>query len=78
MTNEIRRIITGIASVIFIMLVISGSDLPRSVFMILMGIIVVNTTIEEWYLFKETKKKMHLIIPILSILSGIYIVIISL
>ena len=63
-----RRIIVGIVSVIYLTLVIMKIDIPRNVFIALTGIMLINGAIDEWNRYKETKKKIHLLIPIIHCL----------
>lgn len=52
-------------------------DIPRNVFIALVGIILINQAIDEWNEYKETKKKIHLLIPI-TLLSIIIFVVLNL
>jgi len=59
-----RRIVVGIVSVIFLILLIMKIDIPRNAFLVLLGIILINQVMDEWNRYRDTKKKLHLIIPI--------------
>lgn len=76
--EKIRRIIVGIISAIYLILIIKKVDIPRNTFIILMLIILVNQSIDEGDSYRKTKKKVHLVIPIillilLILLIGIYL-----
>lgn len=62
--EKVRRIIVGIVSVIYLIFVLMKIDIPRNVFIVLIGILIISQAIDEWNRYKETKKKIHLIIPI--------------
>ena len=62
--KKIRRIIVGIVSIIYLMFLIMRIDIPRNIFIILTGIILISQAIDEWNRYKDTKKKIHLFIPI--------------
>lgn len=63
--KKIRRIIVCIVSVIYLTFVLMKIDIPRNVFIALIGILLINQAIDEWNRYKETKKKIHLVIPII-------------
>lgn len=69
-----RRIIVGIVSVIYLTLVIMKIDIPRNVFIALTGIMLISGAIDEWNRYKETKKKIHLLIPIILLPIVIFVV----
>lgn len=71
---KIRRIIVGIVSVIYLILFFMKSDILTKVFTPLLFIILANQAIDEWINYKETKRKIHLLIPISSLLLVIYAV----
>lgn len=62
--EKVRRIIVGIVSVIYLIFILMKIDIPRNVFIVLIGILIISQAIDEWNRYKETKKKIHLIIPI--------------
>ena len=72
--GKVRRIIVGIVSVIYLTLVIMKIDIPRNVFIALSGIVLINGAIDEWNRYKETKKKIHLPIPIILLPIVIFVV----
>ena len=62
--EKVRRIIVGIVSVIYLIFVLMKIDIPRNVFIALTGILLISQAIDEWNRYKEIKKKIHLVIPI--------------
>lgn len=62
--KNVRRIIVSILSIVYIILVLMNIEIPRNIFIILIGIILINQVIDEWNIYIETKKKIHLLIPI--------------
>lgn len=72
--KKIRRIIVGIVSVIYLMFLIMRIDIPRNIFIILTGIILISQAIDEWNRYKDTKKKIHLLIPISLLAIIIFLV----
>lgn len=65
MWKRVRRIIVGIVSVIYLILVLMKINIPRNVFIALTGILLISQAIDEWNRYKETKKKIYLVIPII-------------
>jgi uncharacterized membrane protein YidH (DUF202 family) len=49
-------------------------DIPRNIFIVLTGILLINQAIDEWTRYKETKKKIHLLIPIILLPTLIIVV----
>lgn len=72
--GKIRRIIVGIVSIIYLILFLMKIDIPKNVFLILIGIISISQVIDEWNMYKETGKKIHLIIPICLLVAIIFLV----
>ncbi len=62
--KKIRRIIVGTISAIYLMLWLMRIDIPRNIFIISAWIILTSQAIDEWHRYKDTKKKIHLLIPI--------------
>ncbi|MBV1820436.1 MAG: hypothetical protein KZY61_03380 [Clostridiaceae bacterium] len=75
--EKARQIIVGIVSATYLILILMKVDIPRNVFIALVGIILINQAIDEWNEYKETKKKIHLLIPI-TLLSIIIFVVLNL
>lgn len=75
--EKARQIIVGIVSATYLILILMKVDIPRNVFISLVGIILINQAIDEWNEYKETKKKIHLLIPI-TLLSIIIFVVLNL
>lgn len=63
--EKIRRIIVGVVSVTYLIFVFMKVDIPRNVFIALSGILLISQAIDEWNRYKETKKKIYLVIPII-------------
>lgn len=61
---KIRHVIVGIASIIYLILFIMKIEMPRILFIILPSIVLISQAIDEWLLYKRTKKKIHLLIPV--------------
>lgn len=72
--ERIRRIIVGIISVVYLILVLLKIDIPRNLLTILLFIVLVNQAIDEWINYKNTNKKVHLLIPISGVILVIYVV----
>lgn len=63
--------VVWIVGVILILLnIFKGISYPR-LFSTLLGIVLLNNAIDEWMNYKDTKKKVHLIIPITAIFGVI-------
>ena len=75
--EKARQIIIGIVSAIYLILVLMKVDIPRNIFIALVGIILISQAIDEWNEYKETKKKIHLLIPI-TLLSIIVFIVLNL
>lgn len=71
--NKARRIVVGIVSIIFISLWIMKVDIPKNLFIVLMGIVLISRAIDEWIIYKETKRRIHLFIPITLVLVIIFV-----
>lgn len=63
--DKARRIIVGIVSVIYLILVLMKIDIPRNIFISMSGMLLISGSIDEWNRYKETKKKIYLLIPII-------------
>lgn len=72
---RIRRIIVGLVSIVYLMLFIMKVEMPPSIFIILLTIVLTNQLIDEWNSYKETKKKIHLLIPVTFIVMVIIVLI---
>jgi len=72
--RKIRRIVVGIISVIYLMLFFMKIDILKENRIYFLFIILTNQAIDEWINYKETKRKIHLFIPIGSLLLIIYAV----
>ena len=73
--KKIRRLIVAIAYVLYIILLIKKVDITRSTHVILMGILFTNQAVEEWDRYLETDKKIHLFIPIATIVIIIFLIV---
>lgn len=73
--KKVWRLIVAIASVLYIILLIKKVDIPRSTYVILMGIVFMNQAVEEWDRYVETNKKIHLFIPIVTVGIIIFLIV---
>lgn len=71
--EKLRRILVGIVSGIYLILLIMKIDIPHNVFMTLLGIVIISQALDEWNRYKETKKKIHLLIPIILLPTLIFV-----
>lgn len=71
--EKLRRILVGIVSSIYLILLIMKIDIPHNVFITLLGIVIIRQAIDEWNRYKETKKKIHLLIPIILLPTLIFV-----
>ena len=62
--TKTRPIIVGIFSIVYLILFIMKVEMPRSIFIILLTIVLINQVIDEWNNYNETKEKIHLLIPV--------------
>lgn len=62
--TKLRHIIVGIIALIYLMLFLSKVEISHGIFTVLISIILLNQVIDEWNVYKETAKKIHLLIPI--------------
>lgn len=62
--DKARKIIAFLCTIIFIILLLVKKDMPREVFLILSGIIMINHAVDEYKDYLETNKKSKLVIPI--------------
>ena len=72
--RKIRRIIVGIISVTYLMLFFMKIYILKENRIYFLFILLANQVIDEWINYKETKRKIHLFIPIASLLLVIYAV----
>lgn len=72
--KKLRQIILGIASILYLILFFMKIDIPRNIFITLAGIVLISQAIDEWYRYKETKKKIYLLIPISLLVIIIFLV----
>ena len=73
--KKVWRLIVAIASVLYIILLIKKVDMTRSTYVILMGIVFMNQAVEEWDRYVETNKKIHLFIPIVTVVIIIFLIV---
>lgn len=71
---KIRRTILGVVSGIYLVLFITKIDIPGRVSTPLLFILLANLAVEEWMRYKEIKRKIHLLIPIATLLLVVYLV----
>ncbi|MDO5018380.1 MAG: hypothetical protein Q4E02_03685 [Lagierella massiliensis] len=76
--NKVRKIVLFIIVLAYILLLIFKVPIPRTVFLGILGLILLNNGYEQIILYKKSKSKVNLIIPIgnflLIILCAILIV----
>lgn len=72
--KKARHILVGIVSTIYLILLLMKVDIPRNIFIVLLGIIIISQVIDEWNKYKETKNKIHLLIPIILLFVIIFVV----
>ncbi|OLS02954.1 hypothetical protein [Tissierella creatinophila] len=70
--TKMRRIVAGIAWFVYLSLFLMKIDIPKNVFISLLLIILINQAIDEWNNYKETKRKVHLLIPVTALLFCVY------
>lgn len=70
--TKIRRIIVGIISIIYLILFFMKSDFLKDNLIYFLLIILANQGIDEWINYKQTKRNIHLFIPIASLVLIIY------
>lgn len=69
---KIRRIVVGVIAIISMILIVFRVDMPRNFFIITMSIVLINQVIEELHNYKETKRKVHLLIPITAVVFFLF------
>ncbi|SMB86116.1 hypothetical protein SAMN00017405_1122 [Desulfonispora thiosulfatigenes DSM 11270] len=74
--EKARRITVSIVAIIYLLLVFMKIDIPSNVFIAVLGIILLNQSIDEWSRYKETNRKIHLLIPISFLATVVLIVLI--
>jgi hypothetical protein len=62
--KKTRKVVVGIISSIYLTLVLLKIDIPGNIFIIFGGIVLISQAIDERNRYKETKRKIYLIIPI--------------
>ncbi|WMM24736.1 hypothetical protein RBU61_17700 [Tissierella sp. MB52-C2] len=69
--EKTRKVIVGIISSIYLTLVLLKIDILSNTFIVFTGIVLISQAMDEWNRYKETKRKIYLIIPIalLSIIT---------
>lgn len=71
--EKVRRIIVGTVSVIYLIIILMKIYIPNNVFTTLLGIVLINQAIDEWNRYKNTKKKIHLLIPIILLPTLVFV-----
>lgn len=72
--TRIRHIVVSIFGIIYLVMLIMKIEIPRTIFIILFGTVLISQGIDDWSMYKKTKKKRHLVIPItflIIIIAGI-------
>lgn len=73
--NKLRKLIVSIIAFIYLVLFIFKSPILPKISTPLLFIFLTNQAIEQWLYFKETNKKIFLIIPISFIFIILFILI---
>lgn len=63
--EKTRKVIVGIISLIYLTLILLKIDIPSNIFIIFTGIVLISQAMDEWNRYKETRRKIYLIIPII-------------
>lgn len=64
---KIRHIVVIIASIIYLMLFFMNGEIPHNIFILLLGIMLISQVIDDFNTYKKTKKKIHLLIPMTTL-----------
>lgn len=71
--TKVRHITVSIFSIIYLLLLLMKVEIPRTVFIALVSSILISQAIDEWNRYQETKKKIHLLIPITLLMIVVFI-----
>ena len=73
--KKIRDLIANIAALIFLIFFLMKRDIPRFIYIVLVGIIMLNQVMDDLVEYKKTKNKVNLIKPFtfIAIFIGIAI-----
>lgn len=72
--SKVRRIIVIVFSVVYLILILGKVEIPKEIYTLLIVTILANQAFDEWNRYKETKKKLNLLIPILSVVIILFVV----
>lgn len=67
--TKIRHIIVSIFGIIYLIMLFMKIEIPRTMFIILLGAILISQAIDDWNMYKETKKKIYLLIPVAFLIA---------
>lgn len=73
--TKIRHIIVSMFGIIYLIMFFMKIEIPRTIFITLFSAILISQAIDEWNIYKETKNKIHLLIPITLLIVVIFILI---
>ena len=73
--TKIRHIIVSMFGIIYLIMFFMKIEIPRTIFITLLSAILISQAIDEWNIYKETKNKIHLLIPITLLIVVIFILI---
>lgn len=72
--NKLRKITVVSFAIIYFILILSDVEIPKNIFIILISTILVNQAIDEWIRYKESKHKVNLIIPIITVCIILFLI----
>lgn len=73
--TKIRHIVVSIFGIIYLIMFFMKIEIPRTMFIILLGTMLTSQAIDDWKMYKETKKKINLLIPISFVIVVTFILI---
>lgn len=73
--TKIRHIIVSIFGIIYLIMFFMKIEMPRTMFIILLGTMITSQAIDDLNMYKETKKKINLLIPIIFLIVVTFILI---
>ena len=72
--GKLRRIVVVLFSIIYLILIVSNVEIPKDIYIIFIGTILASQAIYEWNRYKERKNKVHLIIPVMSVVIIFFVI----
>ena len=71
--TKIRHITVSIFGIIYLILFWMKVEIPRTVFIVILSSILISQAVDEWNRYQETKKKIHLLIPVILLMIVVFI-----